>query len=106
MERATPSIPPLSYDLLARKSVMFLEAKEASNASLHQRDTIDPSRSGLPYMDMRPPTDVELHSLPHILLTSDAMCDPSSLDDEFTLDEIANDAPLDPSLLDLDPRIC
>jgi hypothetical protein len=32
-------------------------------------------RSGLPYMDMRPPTDEELQQLPHIILTSDAVWD-------------------------------
>jgi hypothetical protein len=62
-------------------------------------------RSGLPYMDMRPPTDDELHQLPHIILTSDAVWDPSCLDDEFTFDEIAQDAPFDPATLDLDPRV-
>lgn len=29
--------------------------------------------SGLPYMDMCPPTDAEVHSLPHILLTSNVV---------------------------------
>ncbi len=58
-------------------------------------------RSGLPYMDMRPPTDEELKQLPHIILTSDAVWDPACLDDEFSPDEIAQDAPS----LDLDPRV-
>jgi hypothetical protein len=38
----------------------------------------------LPYMDMHPPTDDELQQLPHIILTSDAVWDPSSLDDELS----------------------
>ena len=54
---------------------------------------------------MRPPTDNELRSLPHILLTSDAVWDPSSLDDEFTCDELAQDTSIAPSDLDLDPRV-
>ncbi len=49
--------------------------------------------AGLPYMDLRPPTDAELHSLTHIILTSDAVWDPSCLDDESTFEEIAHDAP-------------
>ena len=61
--------------------------------------------SGLPYMDMRPPTDDELKQLPHIILTSDAVWDPSCLDDEFSFDEIAQDAPFDPASLDLNPRV-
>ena len=56
-------------------------------------------------MDMRPPTDDELKQLPDITLTSDAVWDPSCLDDEFSFDEIAQDAPFDPASLDLDPRV-
>jgi hypothetical protein len=62
-------------------------------------------RSGLPYMDMRPPTDEELQQLPHIILTSDAVWDPSTLDDEFSFEEISQDAPFDATALDLDPRV-
>ena len=46
-----------------------------------------------------------MHKLPHIILTSDAVWDPSCLDDEFTFNEIAQDAPFDPSILDLDPLV-
>ena len=54
-------------------------------------------------MDMRPPTDEELQQLPHIILTSDAVWDPSTLDDEFSFEEISQDAPFDATALDLDP---
>jgi hypothetical protein len=36
--------------------------------------------SGLPYLKMRPFTDSEWHTLPHVILTSDADWDPSVLD--------------------------
>ena len=39
-------------------------------------------RSGLPYLDMRPPTDDELDLLPHVVLTADTEWDPATLDDE------------------------
>jgi hypothetical protein len=42
-------------------------------------------RQGLPYMDMRRPTDAELASLPHVVLTSDVDWDPSVLDNEIDL---------------------
>ena len=44
-------------------------------------------RSGLPYMDMRPPTDEELKQLPHIIRTSVAAWVPACLDDVFSSDE-------------------
>jgi hypothetical protein len=50
-------------------------------------------------MDMCPPTDDKFHSLPHILLTSDTMWDPSCLGDEFSCDELDQDAPFDPTSL-------
>jgi hypothetical protein len=62
-------------------------------------------RSGLPYIDMRPPTEEELQQLPHIILTPDAVWDPSSLDNEFSFDEISQDAPFDAIALDLDPSV-
>ena len=42
-------------------------------------------RHGLPYLDMRPYTDKEFDSLPHVVLTSDIDWDPSSstMDHEF-----------------------
>ena len=40
-------------------------------------------RNGLPYFDMRPPTDHELETLPHVFLTSDSPWDPSVLDEEY-----------------------
>jgi hypothetical protein len=63
-------------------------------------------RYGLPYMDMRPPTDKELQQLPHIILTSDAIWDPSAtLDDAFSFEEISQDASFEATALDLDPRV-
>jgi hypothetical protein len=62
-------------------------------------------RYGLPYIDMRPPSDAEYDSLPHVLLTADTVWDPSSMDDEFSPDDLALDAPFDLRALDLDPRI-
>jgi hypothetical protein len=35
---------------------------------------------GLTYLQLQPPTDQELHDLPHVLLTSDHDWDPSTLD--------------------------
>ncbi len=52
-------------------------------------------------MDMRPPTDKELQQLPHIILTSDAVWDSSTLDDEFFFDGISQNAPFDATALDL-----
>ena len=60
-------------------------------------------RSGLPYMDMRPPTDIELDTLPHIILTSDDIWDPSSLDNEFPIDDLVLSAP--ETLGDQDSRV-
>ncbi|EEC42961.1 predicted protein [Phaeodactylum tricornutum CCAP 1055/1] len=42
-------------------------------------------RQGLAYMDMRRPTDKELATLPHVVLTSDVDWDPSVLDHEIDL---------------------
>jgi len=40
-------------------------------------------RSGLPYIEMQPPTDQELDELPHVVLTSDQDWDPATLDHEY-----------------------
>jgi hypothetical protein len=53
---------------------------------------------------MRPPTDAELHTLPHIMLTSDVW-DPSYFNNGFSCDELALDAPFSPTVLDLDPHV-
>ena len=45
-------------------------------------------RNGLPYMDMHPPTDLELDKYPHVFFTSDATWDPSTLDHEFTVEDL------------------
>ena len=42
-------------------------------------------RAGLAYLDMHPPSDHELETLPHVVLTSDMDWDPSVLDNEFDL---------------------
>jgi hypothetical protein len=60
-------------------------------------------RAGLPYMDMQPPTDDELATLPHIILTGNGTWDPSSLDDEFSVADLILDAPQ--ALDDQDPRV-
>ena len=51
-------------------------------------------RNGLPYIDMRPPTDDEMKTLPHILVTSDMPWDPKILDHEqdiSTMDDLPSD---------------
>ena len=40
-------------------------------------------RGGLAYLDMHPPSDHELETLPHSILTSDSDWDPSCLDNEI-----------------------
>jgi len=47
-------------------------------------------RNGLPYMDIRPHTDIEYDTLPHVILTSDADWDPKVFDCEA--DDIFYDA--------------
>lgn len=59
-------------------------------------------RSGLPYMDLCPPTDEEFDTLPHIILTSDDTWNPTSLD-EFSIDDLILDAP--DNFGDQDPRV-
>jgi len=49
-------------------------------------------RRGLPYMDMYPPSDHELDSLPHVVLTSDADWDPTMADNEIDPDDVWYDA--------------
>jgi hypothetical protein len=54
-------------------------------------------------MDMHPPTNAELHFLAHIILTSNARWNPSSLtNDKFSCDnELALDAPFNQTTLNL-----
>jgi hypothetical protein len=54
-------------------------------------------------MDMGPPTDDELATLPHIILTGNGTWDPSSLDDEFSTADLILDAPQ--AFGDQDPRV-
>ena len=49
-------------------------------------------RMGLPYLSMRPYTDEEWDTLPHIILTSEADWDPTTLDRELDDDEDWYDA--------------
>jgi len=44
-------------------------------------------RNGLPYMDLRPPTDKEYQELPHVFLTMDGDWDPQVVDMEINHDE-------------------
>jgi hypothetical protein len=37
-------------------------------------------RNGLAYLKCRPPTDAEVDSLPHLIMTADVDCDPASYD--------------------------
>ena len=48
-------------------------------------------RNGLPYIDMHPPSDDELHSYPHVIFTSDMAWDPQVLDDEYNVDDLELD---------------
>ena len=48
-------------------------------------------RNGLPYIDMHPPSDDELHSYPHVIFTSDMSWDPQVLDDEYNVDYLVLD---------------
>lgn len=56
-------------------------------------------RDGLPYLDMRPYTDAEWETLPHVIMTSEDTWDPSVLDDDPNADPfpegVALDDPID-----------
>jgi hypothetical protein len=52
-------------------------------------------RSGLPYISMRPYTDAEWSTLPHVILTADTDWDPSIIDNEIDDDETWYDAQTD-----------
>jgi hypothetical protein len=43
--------------------------------------------NGLPYISMRPPTDKELETLPHEIMTAPSVWDPSVLDNEIDSDD-------------------
>jgi hypothetical protein len=57
-------------------------------------------RQGLAYMDMRPPSDAEFDTLPHVVLTSHVDWDPSIIDNEIDLAtdwyDAVQDLPNDP----------
>jgi hypothetical protein len=54
-------------------------------------------RQGLPHMDMRPPTDLDLATYPHVTFTSDMPWDPTVLDNEYTLNALIHTTNLNPS---------
>jgi hypothetical protein len=56
-------------------------------------------RNGLPYIDMRPPTDLELDTLPTVVFTSDEDWDPSYLDCEIDHNHPTTCLPLKPMLI-------
>ena len=60
-------------------------------------------RQGLAYMDMRPPTDEEMESYPHVTFTSDSPWDPSNLDNELEedFDYLEGLPPISPEVEDL-----
>ena len=45
-------------------------------------------RNGLPYMDMKCPSDEEMDEYPHVIFTSDTQWDPDDLNDEYSLHEV------------------
>jgi hypothetical protein len=45
-------------------------------------------RSGLPYMDMYPPTPTEFDSYPHVFFTSDMEWNPQRIVDEYTVHDM------------------
>ena len=61
-------------------------------------------RDGLAYMDMRPPTDLELTQLPHVFFTADTPWDPTILDNEFLPTEF-EDSTMPTEFVYQDPRI-
>ena len=71
-----------SYDLLVDDTAASVGGSqnvvtnEGYVIPLHVRD-------GLPYMDMSPPTDAQMDSLPHVFFTAGSPWDPSSLDGEY-----------------------
>jgi hypothetical protein len=50
-------------------------------------------RSGLPYMGMRPPTDGEFDTLPHIFLTGDDVWNPGCIDNKLSIEDLLLDTP-------------
>ncbi len=63
-------------------------------------------KNGLPYMKMRPYTDSEWDSLPHVVVTSDTEWDPSVIDFDLTNDEEWFDAVSNDSQLKLNNGLC
>jgi hypothetical protein len=45
-------------------------------------------RSGLPYMDMSPPTTIEIDTYPHVLFTPDTELNPQRIVDEYPIHEM------------------
>jgi hypothetical protein len=63
-------------------------------------------RCGLPYIDMRPHTDQEWETLPHVLLTEDTNWDPMHMDHEQGDDPAWYEQQDDPPLLNSDFDLC
>ena len=47
-------------------------------------------RNGLAYIDIRPPTDHELETLPQVIVTADDFWNPAILDNELEVDDLDN----------------
>ena len=56
-------------------------------------------RHGLFYMDMQPPTNDDLHNLPHVFLTADSPWNPDYVDEEFHHDVFMDTALTEDTLL-------
>ena len=56
-------------------------------------------RHGLFYMDMQPPTDDNLHNLPHVFLTANSPWNPDYVDEEFHHDVFTDTALTEDTLL-------
>jgi hypothetical protein len=98
------------------KSILSCLQMEAHGADINDRSKLIPGgkqrilidgdqlpldfKNGLPYLWCRNPTNGELESLPHIIMTSDMEWDPSQYDKD--LDDVA--AFYDPSEEDLEER--
>jgi hypothetical protein len=61
--------------------------------------------NGLPYIPIRPPTNTELETLPHEIMTSPDDWDPASLDDTIDSDNNAYSSPSDAPLVTIHKHI-
>jgi hypothetical protein len=90
------------------KLLMVHEAP-SSNGSLQPLVTPDGYHvplccgAGLPHMGMRPPADLEMDNLPHVILANDNVWNSSCVEDEFSIFDLILDSSLDTG--DQDPRV-